>query len=259
MTFDYVSQPKETVKACNLCGRSEFDLIPKSDRYGLEVTVARCHSCGLRFLSPRMTAHAYREFYEDGHYRALLSDFYGRPITAESIEEEQTEYAHSLVNLLSLYLEGMAVETLLDVGGSTGVVAEIVANWFDLDATVLEPSEDEAQRAEGRGLNVIRGTIEDLGPMCDKFDVILLCQTVDHLTDIAGSLKTMRAMLMDGGIFYVDVVTNGPVKIDHPYDLDECAMLFFLARAGFEIVHSSDSGDGVHRRFVCRGSDRRWH
>ncbi len=251
MTFDYNAQPKETVERCNLCGAGSFARRDRRDRYGHEVSMSQCHQCGLRFINPRMTSDAYVAFYRDGHYRRLLSEFYGRPITAESIEDEQTEYADRLISLLGAHLEGTNVETLLDVGGSTGVVAEAVARQFDLDATVLEPSEAEAARAEARGLNVIRLPIEYLEPTCGKYDVVLLCQTIDHLLDIRAALETIKAMMNDGGLFFLDVVLNGPVKIDHPYDLDECAVLFYLATAGFEVLTSGPAGDGLHHYFVC--------
>lgn len=254
--FDYAKQPKETVSACNLCGGQEFASLHRLDRYGFQVRQCSCTGCGLRFLSPRMTAQAYRRFYEKGHYRSLLSHFYGRSITAESIEQEQAEYAERLVALLAAHLDGLEMETLLDVGGSTGVVAAAISYAFDLDATVLEPSRAEAERAAERGLRVIHGTIEDLEP-ADKYDVILLCQTIDHLIDIRGALRTLRHMLNEGGLFFVDVVLNGPVKIDHPYDLSEECVLHYLAMSGFNVLTSGPAGDGLHHNFICGGSC--WH
>ena len=84
MTFDYAAEIKETVTSCNLCGSQHFKPYGKRDRYGLPVESVRCEGCSLVFISPRMTADGYRRFYADGHYRTLLSKFYGRPIVAST-------------------------------------------------------------------------------------------------------------------------------------------------------------------------------
>lgn len=258
MTFDYATQPKEFVPCCNLCGSKggpDGVLLAEKggpDRYGLPLLMAKCQACGLEFLNPRMTPDAYRAFYASGAYRDLLSEFYGRPITAESIEAQQRDYAEKLAGLLGPFFKARRVETLLDVGGSTGVVAARMAKQFDLDCTVLEPSEAEAKRAANRGLVARLGTIEDLEPNGERFDVILLCQTVDHLMDISGSLRTIRALLDDDGVFFVDIVENGPVKVDHPYYLTQHTMADYLRRTGFRVLLSAPDEDGLHYNFVAR-------
>ena len=131
-------------------------------------------------------------------------------------------------------------------------MAAAIADKYDLDATVLEPSEEEAARASERGLHVVLGTIEELEP-ADKYDVVLLCQTVDHLLDIRGALRVLRASLNEGGLFFMDVVLNGPLKIDHPFDLSEDACLLYLETAGFEVLTSGPAEDGGHHYFICGG------
>lgn len=257
MIFDYSAQPKETVMSCNLCGSNggpNGAIIAERggpDRYGIPLLMAKCQWCGLEFLNPRMTKDAYREFYANGTYRELLSEFYGEPVTAESIEPQQQIYAGKVSLLMAPFFKARKVETLLDVGGSTGVVSERMAKDHELDCTVLEPSVVEGKDAMDRGFTVLQGVIEDLEPLCDLFDVVLLCQTVDHLTDISGSLRTIRAMLADDGLFFVDIVENGPVKVDHPYYLSRTTMADYLRRTGFRVVFSGADGDDLHYNFVA--------
>ena len=96
---------------------------------------------------------------------------------------------------------------------------------------MLEPSEMEADRAEKRGIRVIRSTIEALEPD-ERFDVVLLCQTIDHLLDVAGSLRKIRGLLNEGGRFFVDAVWNTPIKVDHCFYLDELTAPEYLRRSG---------------------------
>ena len=69
-----------------------------------------------------MTAQAYGRFY-DGVYRPLVSAFHGRLIDAHTIQAEQREYAVERAAFLRPFVAGAGLGTMLDIGGSTGVVA----------------------------------------------------------------------------------------------------------------------------------------
>jgi hypothetical protein len=250
----YSAQPLEDVKACNLCGGHRFDPHAQKDRYGLPVISVRCHACGLIFLNPRMTPEAYRDFYRNGTYRGLLSEFYGRPINAETIEAEQQAYATKLTSLLMQFRRIHGMKTLLDIGGSTGVVADCVSNHFNLEPTVLEPSEAEAKRAIKRGLRVYNTTIDqwDTAESRDRYDLVLLCQTIDHLMDIRMALRKIRAMLTDDGLLFVDVVEGSPIKVDHPYYLDDKTAPEYFRRVGLKVLSEARDPDGVHINYMLR-------
>jgi 2-polyprenyl-3-methyl-5-hydroxy-6-metoxy-1,4-benzoquinol methylase len=241
----YEAAPKEIVAQCNLCGRQAFHMRDLEDRYGLHAPTVQCAGCGLTFLSFRMTEKAYREFYRDGHYRRLLSEFYGRPITAQSIEDEQRDYAMRLSAWLMPHMDAHRSGLLMDVGGSTGVVAERLVFDYDMDGTVIEPAAEESARARDRGLSVAPVPIEEYdNPV--QYDLILLCQTVDHLLDIKGALRRIRQWIKPTGLFFVDFVENGPVKIDHPYYLTRKTMQEYLARTGFMVKILEPSSDSIH-------------
>jgi len=250
VTFDYLSQPKEELRACPLCGGCEcFTTVGDWDRFGLPVKSVRCRVCDLVFLNPRMTRDAYRVFYANGHYRELLKRQVGWQAEMERLEPFQAGYAKNLIRWLEPHISGRSVETMLDIGGSSGVVAWGVAKAFGCEGAILEPSQDEAQRALARGLRVMLGTIEDYEPDGERFDLVLLCQTIDHLLDISGSLRTIHALLEDDGLFFVDVVTSGVRKIDHPFYLSRETATAFFEGAGFKVLHEAPGGR--HYRFLC--------
>jgi SAM-dependent methyltransferase len=233
--FDYEAQPKEYVAGCNLCGMGPVNGgINRRDRYGYAVGFVACQ-CGLVYLYPRMTPEAYARFYRDGTYRKLVSAFHGREINAQTIQPEQLVYAAELAEFIGPYV-GQA-KTLLDVGGSTGVVAGDLAGRFELKATVLDPAPDEL--AQATGLETIQASVEDWEPNGRTWDVITLCQTVDHLLDIAGTLRKLKAALAPGGVFFVDALDYARgqvVKIDHPHNFTLGTLLHALQRAGFGLV-----------------------
>ncbi len=260
--YDYAAQPKDAVARCNLCGGSEFVVLTHRDRYGYAAEAHACRHCGLVFLNPRMTAEAYGRFY-DGVYRPLVSAFHGRQIDAHTIQGEQREYAVERAGFLRQFLSREDLHSMLDIGGSTGVVAHHFAREFALEGTLIDPAPLEVAQARSLGLETITGLVEehDLGRR--RFDVVIICQTVDHLLDVAGTLARVRQLLSDNGVLFVDIVdfraaylrnwsVEDAVKIDHPYYLTEQTMAAYLRGSGFEIIRADYAADHLHVSYVCR-------
>ena len=260
--FDYAAQERSRVDACNLCGGTQFTVLTHRDRYGYPAAACACERCGLVFLDPVMSAAAYGRFYS-GTYRPLVSAYHGRLIDARTIQDEQRDYAADRAGLLEPYLQNRGYTTMLDIGGSTGVVAHAFARRFTLDATVIDPAPLEAAEAQALGLETIEGLVEEVDLGHRRFDVVIVCQTIDHLLDVAGTLRRVRELLSEGGIFFVDIVdfraaylrnwsVEEAVKIDHPYYFTEATAEAVLRRAGFEILRRDYAADHLHVSYVAR-------
>lgn len=265
LDWDVQAQPFERVESCNLCGSAQFVTLTHEDRYGFPVSSAACTTCGLVFLDPRPTASAYAAFYRDT-YRPLVSAFHGRTIDAASVEVEQVGYARSLALLLEPFLGGRQSGSLLDVGGSTGVVAEALCAAYGFGGTVLDPAPDELARAADRGLVPVAGTIESFDAGAGRFDVVLLCQTLDHVLDASGALAKLSSLLADDGILFVDIVdfrasylrgwnVEAATKVDHPYSFTEPTIEAMLARSGLTVVRKDYAADHLHVGYVCRSGE----
>ncbi|MGE5272779.1 MAG: class I SAM-dependent methyltransferase [Verrucomicrobiota bacterium] len=263
--YDYDARAKEPVTACNLCGGTDFAELSRRDRYGYEQPLLMCRRCGLGFLSPRLTPVEYGRFYEDV-YRLLVSDYHGRRIDAETVQDDQRGYAAELVEFLRANLSGPP-RAVLDVGGSTGIVAGAVRAAFGAQATVLDPAPAELEVAAAAGMETIAGFAEDYDPGGRRWDLVLLCQTIDHLLDVRATLESMRRMTAEDGHAFVDVLdlliaarkhgtVEGAAKIDHPYYLTHGTATAFFLRAGYEPVADRLSGDG-HWGFLLRPADAR--
>jgi SAM-dependent methyltransferase len=262
LNFDYAAQPKARVERCNLCGDTVFVGLTHRDRYGYPARASGCSRCGLVFLDPVMTAAAYADFYARA-YRPLVSAFHGRLIDARTIQQEQREYAVERGDLLAPYVEDRGYETLLDIGGSTGVVADALARRFGLRATVVDPAPLETAQAQALGIETIEGLVEEVDLGSRQFDVVVLCQTVDHLLDVTGTLRRLRDLIVPGGLFFIDIVDfraaylrNGSVeaaiKIDHPYYLTEATMTAYLVRTGFQVARADYAADHLHVSYVAQ-------
>jgi SAM-dependent methyltransferase len=268
--YDYATREREPVTECNLCASKELVDVSQHDRYGYPASMLMCARCGLGFLSPRLTAREYGAFYEHV-YRPLVSAYHGRRIDAETVQEEQRSYAAELIEFLRETLPRPPA-TVLDVGGSTGIVAAAVRDAFGAEATVLDPAPDELAVAAAAGMETIPGFAEDFdataaGMGARRWELVLLCQTIDHLLDVAATLRSMRRMTADGGRAFVDVLdlmiaarkqgsAEGAVKIDHPYYLTHKTAVAFFLRAGLEPVAERLSADG-HWGFVLAPAEPR--
>ncbi len=260
--YDYAAQPREAVEHCNLCGGSTFVVLTHVDRYGYPAQAHACSGCGLVFLNPRMTAQAYGRFY-DGVYRPLVSAFHGRLIDAHTIQQEQHDYATERAGFLRPFIANKGYRTLLDIGGSTGVVAHRFAAEFALSGTLIDPAPLEVAQAQRLGLETVTGLIEEHDFGDRRFDVVIICQTVDHLLDVAGTLRRVRDLLTPNGLLFVDIVdfraaylrnwsVEAAVKIDHPYYLTEATMAAYLRMAGFTTLRTDFAADHLHVSYACR-------
>jgi SAM-dependent methyltransferase len=240
------SAQKQLVARCNVCGSDRSCVIGYNDRYGMPIRTAMCTSCGLIYLMDRLTQDGYSEFYCDGLYRKLTSSFAGSVATMEDLQADQGAYAKNLVRFLEGRLPEDRNVRALDVGGSSGQVVQELAQRFGVHGTVIDPSAEEVAAARKIGLEGIVGSVEtwDTG---ERFDMILMCRTIEHLWDLRGSIEKIRRLLTPDGLFYCDFLdymelcrmTGHPQtvsKVDHCYwlTLDNAPALF--RSMGFEVA-----------------------
>lgn len=223
-----------------------------------------CRRCGLAYLCPQLDATQYEHFYSKV-YRPLVSAYHGRRIDAHTVQHDQRAYATELAPFLFPLLPAPP-RTILDVGGSTGVVAKVLADRVNAQVTVLDPAPDELAVAQAAGMETVAGFVEDFDPERRTWDLVLLCQTIDHLLDVRGALTALRQMTAPDGRAFVDIVDvevllrrtgdiERAVKIDYPYYFTgpTAAALFDLT--GFSIIAQRLSDDG-HRGFVLAPGPR---
>jgi SAM-dependent methyltransferase len=237
---------REVVVSCNVCGSPRQAILNSRDRYGLPFRNALCLDCGLFYLVDRFEFSAYSDFYATGAYRTITCQFNGVTHTMGKVQSDQVDYAKSLVRVLSGLVPVSRSGKLLDVGGSAGIVAREVASQFGMHGVVLDPASDEIDAARAAGLDAYVGSVEDWETP-DRFDLILLCRSIEHLFDLRLSLSRIRSLLTPQGLFYCDIadfmemcrIMGAPetfVKADHCYWLTQSTALRIFQSVGFEIL-----------------------
>jgi len=213
-----------------------------------------------------MTTEGYRLFYQK-YYRPLVSYYLKQKVDSTTIIKEQKKYAQEIFGWIERYLPSpKRVFEILDVGGSTGVVAKVFkenleAIGFSVEATVIDPSPDELAVAKMSGLETIEGLVEEKDIQKRRWDLVLMCQTIDHLMDAAKTISTIRSSLREHSLFFVDIVdweymvsckgVQGSLKIDHPFNFTRQTTIPFLEGKGFRIVSESVLSDDHLVGFLC--------
>jgi 2-polyprenyl-3-methyl-5-hydroxy-6-metoxy-1,4-benzoquinol methylase len=240
---------QEVVVSCNICSSPRHTLVAGKDRYGLPLRSALCLDCGLLYLVDRFTFSGYSEFYGSGSYRTVSSQFLGSTHTIQQVQGDQLSYAKNLTSVLSGFVPRRREGKLLDVGGSAGIVAREFVKAFGLQGTVLDPATDEIAAARAAGLDAVVGSVEDW-QTGDKFDLILLCRSIEHMFDLRLALTRIRSMLAPDGLFFCDIadfmemcrMVGAPetfTKVDHCYLLTQTTALSIFRAVGFELVSMS--------------------
>jgi SAM-dependent methyltransferase len=262
--FRYQDQLLTEILPCNLCGANRWIIIAHSDRYGFPAQTTLCENCGLIILNPRMTSSSYSYFYKD-IYRPLVSAYHGRKIDSQTIQDEQKLFAAEAVRFVSPFINRKNGENMLDVGGSTGVIAAHFAKEFNIKATVIDPAPDETAVARSMGIETVTALIENWQPIAHIYYIISMFQTADHLLDINAVLKKLRKIIREDGILIVDIVDfraaylrlwsiESAIKIDHPFSLTQEVMEAYLGRNGFRVSRKSFNSDHLHVSYICRPS-----
>ena len=105
---------------------------------------------------------------------------------------------------------------LLDFGCGDGALLR-VAKALAADATGVDMSASRAQAARSEGL-VIHPDLDALDATAPApFDAIVLSQVLEHLSDPAALVKSLRARLRPGGILFVAVPDTGGVEVPRDF------------------------------------------
>jgi ubiquinone/menaquinone biosynthesis C-methylase UbiE len=172
------------------------------------------------------------------------------------MQVDQSKYVTKLMHFLKQHMRSKPIELSVDLGGSTGSVAKAVQETLGGRCLVVDPSPVELAQAQALGLDCEQALAERWDPNGRRFDLVLICRSVDHFLSISGVLEKVAGCLRPGGYLFVDPVDfescagiapdyRKLLKMDHVYYLSDETMRLYLKAAGFDLV-ASDLGDGTY-------------
>ncbi len=254
--------PRAAVSECNACSSRQRVVLAVRDRYGVSVRTALCPGCGLVYLVEPLTPEGYADLYASGSYREVTGRFSRRRRSLQQIRVGQMGYAERMFHLLEPFLTPARDARLLDIGASTGLVADLFRQRLGFGPVLLDPAASEIHQPETRGMQLVASSFEDWETE-DRFELILLCRTVEHLLDLRHSMQKIRELLAPGGIFFCDIGDffelcrlEGPAevvsRIDHCFWLTQETARVLFRRVGFETIAIDATAPFDQVRFVLR-------
>ncbi len=194
--FEYVE--------CNLCGfNSSNKLFIGKDllyrKQGL-FTVVKCKNCGLIYTNPRPNQTSL-SFYYPEEYWEINEDNY------EDVGLKLKKFAHQFINKISykMTIPPNPNGKLLDIGCGDG--KELLRHKRNGWETYGVEINDLAAKyvREQLGLNVFTGIVEDAEFKNEFFDVIILNNVLEHMSDPKTTLNEINRILKNDGTLAISI------------------------------------------------------
>ncbi|MSU53405.1 MAG: hypothetical protein CK548_01350 [Opitutia bacterium] len=189
------SPDRPVISSCPVCGGREFRPFVSVGPY----SVVRCSSCRLAVTNPQPSDRELGEIYGPD-YVLVENDPVGEAMVLRS---KRATADHYLDLLASAGVKPTG--QLLEIGcGAGNFLRQADARGFAV--TGLEYSPFAAERARttlaGRG-RVLHGEIGVLAAEHDAYDVVVLCDVIEHVRDPAAFLRAILRLLKPGGTLLV--------------------------------------------------------
>jgi 2-polyprenyl-3-methyl-5-hydroxy-6-metoxy-1,4-benzoquinol methylase len=191
----------------------------------------QCSNCNTAYLNPRPTKEtiykAYENYYthKDGERQINIANLslyrrVRRMLANGYINKRYGTKRYPATERLSLFAELLPImsamdsqfrylprpiegQCLLDIGCGNGDFL-IRANEMGWKASGLEPDPSAVEVARGRGLQVNRGTIDEIVDLNAHYDAITLSHVVEHVYQPREFLQSVNRLLKKDGIVYID-------------------------------------------------------
>lgn len=224
------------MRACELCGGADHDIVGRRDRYGHRLRTVLCRGCGLVFTNPMPTAAELDLFYRK-HYRASYQNT-DTPRTKSAYKAfKGARGLHDAIKDL-IPSGGLVV----DVGSGGGEFLSLLrANG--VDALGIEPFEPFANYARERyGVRVLTAGWQDAPIAPQSVDFVVANHVLEHFRHPPEALARFRTWLKPQGFLYLSVpqiespqrTPYGRFHFSHLYNFNHDSLVMMALKAGFE-------------------------
>ncbi|MFX1570564.1 MAG: class I SAM-dependent methyltransferase [Promethearchaeota archaeon] len=220
------------------------------DRRGLQYRTVICKNCGLIRSNPRISSDSMDIFY-DYYYRNLITPKYKQDekhLLANTFEQE-AEKAKGVLKFIedkTILKEAM----VFDFGAGTGGMVEVFKN-AGFETFGVDLNENYLRFGLNRGLNLKKGSLDELKNYSRKANLIIASHILEHLPNLDITIKGLWECLEDNS--FLCVILPGLFKVQdiygslQPYFVIEHLYYFTLStlkkvimRNGFKFIAGNE-------------------
>ncbi len=182
--------------SCPMCGSAPEPTL----RYDFDpYRVVDCPTCGLTFLSPRLTETAILKLYSDQEY--YVSEVAGQGY--DEYLEVRPNWIKTFTKRLDQVLKYQKPGKVLDIGCGPGFFLE-AAQVKGYNAYGLDPSDYIVKVAREKfGDRIQHGVIETADYPAEEFDLVVAFDTFEHIYHPLEWLTAARRVLKTGGLLAI--------------------------------------------------------
>ena len=204
---------KVDIKKCPACGSLKYTKILKTSDYlvsGESFEIMECNDCSLRFTSPIPDSNEIGNYYKSdkyiSHAKHVTSIF---DIAYKIVRKFSLRSKRKIVKWVSQKQSG----TLLDIGCGTGKFLKIMkqSGW---EINGVEVNNEARKLAENNTSSVIL-TQTQFFESNQKYDVITLWHSLEHLYELNQYLKKITESLNDNGLLLIAVPNYQSFDAEH--------------------------------------------
>lgn len=205
---------------CNTCGQSSFRFLhSKNSPLGEIFTIVSCETCGLVQVNPQPNLEAVKKYYDDSYFTQRTERGYDNYYSSELRKEISRVFQMNLHDLDFFTWEGerkLQNQTSkkplssLDIGCAAGYfVAYMKERGYE--AKGIEIADGPVRFArETLGLSIFQDNFLEWDKgFQNKFDVITLWATIEHLHQPKETLEKIKKHLLPGGILILSTCRYG--------------------------------------------------
>jgi len=246
---------EEETRDCIICGSSccstlrtkkpwqPLVFIDDEDGRVYHKTDVVCDDCGMVYKNPMMTRETQRDFYDKDYamkYKSRLQA--GIPGTAVVDGVMTTVYTLDWLKEIGYDLKGKSV---LEIGGGMGT---LMRGMRSMGAEVygMDPDRRSCELAmKVNGIEVEHGRFHKDHKDCKKYDLVVMCNVIEHMYDPGETLESVRLLLNDGGQALVEVpsvmfpypliASDAFLSSAHNYTFSYRTFKSLAARCGFQV------------------------
>jgi len=223
-----------------------------------------CKNCGLVYQSPHLEEHELIDFYQEQYRERYTAGDCANSELPFTKEHLGLEIYNAVVRYD--YLEKLGYlscpKKALDIGSSLGALpAYFKFEGHDAKGIELSQFGDYSQTLFG-DISIIKTSIEAY-ETDEKYDLITLCDVLEHIANPKKVLEKVRSLLSDEGVLLIEIPdifkphksVMGFFSNAHLFTFSENSFRNLLAISGFEVISFAYGGYCKNMRFIVKQSE----